>query len=97
MTAHLAEKEPAAYARLTELKPLFPEVEIVTYNDDFTHIAPNIARAIPTRAFSFVLVDPKGFSLDLKRFDRSSLANAAKWFSILCLTSSTASRFRTIL
>ena len=66
MTAHLAEKEPAAYARLTELKPLFPEVEIVTYNDDFTRIAPIIACAIPTRAFSFVLVDPMGFSLDLK-------------------------------
>jgi len=66
MTAHLVEKDPGAFARLAELQALFPSVEVVTHNDDFTQIAPMIAGAIPIRAFSFVLVDPKGFSLDLQ-------------------------------
>jgi hypothetical protein len=41
-------------------------VELFTYKGDFTKIAPSIASAIPTRAFSFIFVDPKGFSLDLQ-------------------------------
>lgn len=66
MTAHLVERNPAAFARLGELKALFPNVEIVTHEGDFTAFAPVIARMIPSAAFSFVLVDPKGFSLDLQ-------------------------------
>lgn len=66
MTAHLVEKSPKAYARLAELQAMFPEVEIHTHNGDFTEIAPAIARVIPSQAFSFILIDPKGFSLDLQ-------------------------------
>jgi three-Cys-motif partner protein len=65
MTAHLVERDPASFARLAELQALFPEVEVTTHQGDFTAIAPKIAGLIPSRAFSFVLVDPKGFSLDL--------------------------------
>lgn len=66
MTAHLVEKSPKAYARLAELQARFPEVEIHTHKGDFTEIAPAIARCIPSQAFSFILIDPKGFSLDLQ-------------------------------
>lgn len=66
MTAHLVEKSPKAYARLAELQAMFPDVEVVTHNGDFTEIAPTIAQAIPSQAFSFILIDPKGFSLDLQ-------------------------------
>ena len=66
MTAHLVEKERGAYDRLAGLQALFPEVEVVTHNGEFTQIAPLIADVISTRAFSFVFVDPKGFSLDLE-------------------------------
>lgn len=66
MTAHLVEKSPKAYARLAELQTMFPDVEIITHKGDFTEIAPTIARAIPSQAFSFILIDPKGFSLDLQ-------------------------------
>ena len=66
MTAHLVEKSRKAYARLAELQAMFPDVEVITHNGDFTQIAPTIARAIPDEAFSFILIDPKGFSLDLE-------------------------------
>lgn len=66
MVAHLVEKDPKAHARLSEMISLFPSVEIIIHNDDFTRLAPIIAAAIPPRAFSFVLIDPKGFSLDLQ-------------------------------
>ena len=66
MTAHLVERDAAAFTRLAELQPLFPEVDVVTHLGDFTAIAPRIAGLIPSRAFSFVLVDPKGFSIDLQ-------------------------------
>ncbi|WP_030541526.1 three-Cys-motif partner protein TcmP, partial [Sphingobium sp. DC-2] len=66
MTAHLVEKNPTAYRRLAELQPMFPDVEIVTHNGNFTEIAPAIARTIPAQAFAFILIDPKGFSLDLQ-------------------------------
>lgn len=66
MTAYLVEKDPTAFARLAELQPMFPDVKIITQNGNFTEIAPAIARAISSQAFSFIFIDPKGFSLDLQ-------------------------------
>ena len=66
MIAHLVEKDPASYVKLAELNLLFPEVKIITYNDDFVRISSKIARAIPARAFTFIFVDPTGFSVDLE-------------------------------
>ena len=66
MTAHLVEKNKAAFAKLDGLREMFPEVTIVAHNDDFTAVAPTIATQIPARAFSFVLIDPKGWTVDLK-------------------------------
>jgi len=66
MTAHLVEKNPEAFARLAELQRMFPEIEVVPHPGDFTVIAPVIANRLSSRAFSFVLVDPKGWSVDLR-------------------------------
>ncbi|MGY2735570.1 three-Cys-motif partner protein TcmP [Sphingomonas sp. UYP23] len=65
MTAHLVEKHKGAFARLGALQEMFPEVTIVPHNADFTDIAADIAGQISSRAFSFVLIDPKGWSVDL--------------------------------
>ncbi|OAN61543.1 three-Cys-motif partner protein TcmP [Sphingomonas sp. TDK1] len=66
MTALLVERNAAAYARLQEIIPLYPDIAIKTFNGDFVQAIPDLLRAIPQRAFSFVLMDPKGWKIDLK-------------------------------
>lgn len=66
MRAHLVERNDAAFARLAELQQMFPEVEIIPHKGDFTELAPQLANAISPRAFAFVLIDPKGWSVDLE-------------------------------
>ena len=51
---------------MTLLSHLHRRAAIVAHNDDFTAVAPTIATQIPARAFSFVLIDPKGWTVDLK-------------------------------
>lgn len=65
MTALLVEKDPEAFARLQEIIPLYPDLTIRTFNADFVKIVPELLRAIPPRAFSFVLMDPKGWTIDM--------------------------------
>jgi hypothetical protein len=65
MTAHLVEKDDAAFARLAALQAMFPDVEIIPHHGDFTQVAPRIAGQLAPSAFSFVLIDPKGWSVDL--------------------------------
>lgn len=69
MIAHLVERHPAAFARLAALQTLFPEVEVVTHQGDFTDLAPRIAAGLPVRAFAFVLIDPKGWKVDLEAIE----------------------------
>jgi three-Cys-motif partner protein len=66
MTAHLVEKNKDAFRELEGINPRFPEVSIFPHNGDFLELAPAIAARIPPRAFTFALIDPKGFSLDLE-------------------------------
>ena len=66
MTAHLVEKQAQPFAELQTIGTLFPEVTVHPHRGDFLALAPNIATRIPTRAFSFSLIDPKGFKLDLE-------------------------------
>jgi three-Cys-motif partner protein len=66
MVAHLVEKHPAAFARLRGLQEMFPNIEVVTHNGDFTERAPKIAASLPSSAFAFVLIDPKGWKVDLE-------------------------------
>ena len=65
MTALLVEKDPEAFARLQEIIPLYPEISIRTFNRDFVEIVPDLLDAIPRRAFSFLLMDPKGWKIDM--------------------------------
>lgn len=65
VTAHLVERDPAAFARLADLQKLFPEVRIIPHQGDFAQIAPAIVNDLSPRSFSFVFVDPKGWSVDL--------------------------------
>lgn len=65
MTAHLVEKDKNAFARLDALQNMFPDVLLVRHNGDFVEIAPSIADSLLPRAFAFVLVDPKGWKVDL--------------------------------
>ena len=66
MRALLVEQDPEAYARLQQIVPLYPDIDIRTSNGDFVQLVPELLRAIPADAFSFVLMDPKGWKIDMK-------------------------------
>ncbi|MBD8546031.1 three-Cys-motif partner protein TcmP [Sphingomonas sp. CFBP 8760] len=66
MTALLVEKDPNAHARLQEIIPRYPDITIQTFNDDFGKVVPDLIAAIPDDAFSFVLMDPKGWKIDMR-------------------------------
>lgn len=66
MTALLVEKSPAAYARLDTVKAKFPDIDIRTFKGDFVELIPALIAAIPANAFTFILIDPKGYAIDMK-------------------------------
>lgn len=66
MTAHLVEEKAAPYRELEGIGARFPEVVVQPHKGDFLQLAPSIASVIPQRAFTFSLIDPKGFKLDLE-------------------------------
>lgn len=66
MTALLVEKDPQAYARLQEIVPRYPDITIRTFNGDFVQLVPDLLRYIPDDAFSFVLMDPKGWKIEME-------------------------------
>lgn len=65
MTALLVERDAEAFARLQEVVQLYPDITIRTFNADFVEIVADLLRAIPQDAFSFVLMDPKGWKIDM--------------------------------
>lgn len=67
MTAILVEKNQAAYTRLQAVRAMYPEINVVTLNGDFVGLVPTIMQTIPERAFSFVLMDPKGWAIDMDK------------------------------
>lgn len=67
MSAYLVEKDPTAYAKLKGVSALFPNVQIKTYQGSFIDLAQTILKDIPHRAFSFFLIDPKGWRVDMNR------------------------------
>lgn len=64
--AHLVEKEPGAFAELQKVVQRFPEVEVVPHPGDFHDAMPKILDALPSDAFTFSLLDPKGWQIDLQ-------------------------------
>lgn len=67
MVAHLVEKDPANYRKLTEAVKRFPTVDVYCYPGVAEQHASTIAKRISTRAFRFVVVDPKGVP-DVRKF-----------------------------
>jgi three-Cys-motif partner protein len=67
MSAYLVERDPAAYGILTRIPERFPDLTVHTYNGDFLATLPKIVQDIPKGAFSFSLIDPKGWRIPLHR------------------------------
>jgi three-Cys-motif partner protein len=67
MVAHLVEKDSRKYRELQEAVRRFPSIEICTYNGDAERYASEISVSIPSRAFRFVVIDPKGVP-DVRKF-----------------------------
>jgi three-Cys-motif partner protein len=67
MEARLVEEGDEPFDQLQHIGSHFPEVKVTPYHGDFMALAPEIAAAVPPNAFSFVLVDPKGFGLDMAK------------------------------
>jgi three-Cys-motif partner protein len=61
MRAFLVEKDKGSFARLQQAVTRFPKIEIVTLPGMMEDHAAKIAALIPSSAFSFTLIDPKGF------------------------------------
>jgi three-Cys-motif partner protein len=67
MSTYLVERSATAYAHLEAIKARFPDITIHTYNADFVSIAPKILADVPTGAFAFFFIDPKGWSIDIQK------------------------------
>lgn len=67
--AHLVERSTAAYRVLETVSPKFPDISISTYHADFRSQPKTIASKIPEGAFTFVLVDPKGWRINLREIE----------------------------
>ncbi|MDP1738958.1 MAG: three-Cys-motif partner protein TcmP [Caulobacter sp.] len=63
MSAYLVEKSSSAYAKLASVASRFPDISIVTYNDDFVDISAKLLADIPADAFAFLFIDPKGWRI----------------------------------
>ena len=63
--AHLVEKSASAYRVLETIRPKFPDIKITTYHADFRSQPKVIASKVPDGAFTFVLIDPKGWRINL--------------------------------
>jgi three-Cys-motif partner protein len=65
MSAHLVEKDQTSYARLTTIPPRYPDLSVQTYSADFVAVLPSLLRRIPSDAFAFFFIDPKGWRFQL--------------------------------
>lgn len=61
MKAFLVEKSPATFAALQRAIESFPEVECCPLLGQMEEHVPRMLAGIPKQAFSFALIDPKGF------------------------------------
>ncbi len=65
MSAFLVERDADAYKQLAQVPERYRDVSIKTYSADFLVVLPAILRDIPTDAFAFFLIDPKGWRIRL--------------------------------
>ena len=67
MSAHLVERDATAYARLAEVPKRFADVSVSTYSGDFVGLISAILKVIPSDAFAFFFIDPKGWRIPLRQ------------------------------
>lgn len=67
MTALLVERSRQAYSQLERIGEKFPQVVVRTYHGDFLEKLPVLLQDIPRGAFTFFLIDPKGWKIPLER------------------------------
>ena len=67
MKALLVEKSRKAYKALTGLQASYPDVEIKAFNADFRVTIDRLLAEIPTGAFAFLLLDPKGWRISMRQ------------------------------
>lgn len=65
MTALLVERDPDSHRRLQEVAALYPDISIRTFQGEFVPLVGELMGSIPARAFTFVLMDPKGWKIDM--------------------------------
>lgn len=61
MRAFLVEKDANSFAQLQQAIKRFPKIEVTPLNGMMEEHTAGIAASIPSAAFSFTLIDPKGF------------------------------------
>jgi three-Cys-motif partner protein len=61
MRAFLVEKDASAYAQLEQAIKRFPKIEVAPLKGMMEDHTAKIVASIPSTAFSFTLIDPKGF------------------------------------
>ncbi len=69
MSAYLVERDPSAYQQLTSVPARYPDITIKTYNDDFLTVLSKILKDLPRDAFTFFLIDPKGWRIRLRALE----------------------------
>jgi three-Cys-motif partner protein len=69
MSAYLVERDDAAFQRLAQVSSRFPDIVVKTYEADFLTVLPDLLRDIPSDAFSFFLIDPKGWRIRLRSLE----------------------------
>ncbi len=66
MSAHLVERDQTAYAQLASIPSRYPDIAIKTYSADFLTVLPSVLNAVPSDAFAFFFIDPKGWRIRLR-------------------------------
>jgi three-Cys-motif partner protein len=66
MSAYLVEQDPSAYAKLRTIQARYPDIEVKTYEGDFLGVLKTILGDIPSQAFAFFFIDPKGWRFRLQ-------------------------------
>jgi three-Cys-motif partner protein len=69
MSAHLVERDRTAYAQLAKVPEQYPDLTLRTYQGDFLTVVPDILKDIPPDAFTFFLIDPKGWRIPLRKLE----------------------------
>lgn len=67
MTAHLVEKRQGAFRDLQTVPARYPDIDVVPHHGSFIDLAGGIASRIPPTAFAFILIDPKGWRIDMRK------------------------------